>query len=176
MKNPRLTTLIGMVALAAMSRLIPHPYNFTPVAGMALFGGAKFDDKRMAFLVPLLALLLSDTVLGFYKGMPVVYLSFALIVCIGIYLKSRCSARNVLLAAFSGSILFYVVTNFFVWAGGGLYPMTPAGLAACYITAIPFFGRTIAGDLVYSGVLFGGLAWVENVYPMLRQAGIPASI
>ena len=172
MKNPRLLTLIGMVALAALSRLIPHPYNFTPIAGLALFGGAKFADKRMAFLVPLLALLLSEAVLGFYKGMSVVYLSFALIVCIGFYLKSRCSGRNVVLAALSGSVLFYVVTNFFEWAGGGLYPMTAAGLVQCYVAAIPFFGNTVAGDLVYSGVLFGGLAWAENMYPGLRPAAV----
>src|SRR5689334_242620 len=89
MIKPRLILLISMIAAAAATRLMPHPPNLTAISAMALFGGAHFADKRLAFLVPLAALFASDVVLGFYQGMQYQYLTFGLIVCLGFWLQSR---------------------------------------------------------------------------------------
>jgi len=170
MDKPRFTTLAGMVFLAAALRLIPHPPNFTPLAAMALFGGAYLSDKRLAFGLPLAALLLSDAVLGFYHGMIWVYGSFVLMVCLGLQLQSRRRLRPIAGAALASSVLFFALTNFGVWASGDLYPRTFGGLGACYVAAIPFFQNTIAGDLVYTALLFGGFALVEKKFPALRES------
>jgi hypothetical protein len=170
MEKPRFATLAGMIFLAAASRLIPHPPNFTPLAAMALFGGAYLSDKRLAFGLPLAALLLSDAVLGFYHDMIWVYGSFALMVCLGLQLQSRRRLLPIAGAALASSVLFFVITNFGVWASGGLYPLTLTGLGACYVAAIPFFQNTIAGDLVYTALLFGGFAIVERKFPALRTS------
>jgi hypothetical protein len=169
MEKPRFATLAGMIFLAAASRLIPHPPNFTPLAAMALFGGAYISNKRMAFGLPLAALLLSDAVLGFYHDMIWVYGSFALIVCLGLQLQSRRRLRPIAGAALASSVLFFALTNFGVWASAGMYPRTLGGLGACYVAAIPFFQNTIAGDLVYTALLFGGFALLEKKFPALRE-------
>jgi hypothetical protein len=170
MDKPRFATLAGMIFLAAASRLIPHPPNFTPLAAMALFGGAYISDKRLAFGLPLAALFLSDAVLGFYHDMIWVYGSFALIVCLGLQLQSRRRLLPIAGAALASSVLFFALTNFGVWASGDLYPRTLGGLATAYVAAIPFFQNTIAGDLVYTALLFGGFAIVEKKFPVLRAA------
>jgi hypothetical protein len=169
MEKPRFATLAGMIFLAAASRLIPHPPNFTPLAAMALFGGAYISDKRLAFGLPLAALLLSDAVLGFYRDMIWVYGSFALIVWLGLQLQSRRRLLPIAGAALAGSVLFFAITNLGVWASGGLYPRTLTGLGTCYVAAIPFFQNTLAGDLVYTALLFGGFALVEKKFPTLRE-------
>lgn len=158
-----------MILVAAAARLIPHPPNFSPLAAMALFGGATFAGKRAAFLVPFAGLFLSDLVLGFYAITPVVYASFALIVCLGFWVRRHPSAGRIAGAAVASAILFFVITNFGVWAIDHLYPKTPAGLAACYTAAIPFFRNTLLSNLLYSGVLFGGLWLAENRFVWLRE-------
>src|SRR5258708_33090340 len=163
--GPGFAPVAGMFFLEAGWRLIPPPPNFTPLAAMALFGGAYISDKRLAFGLPLAALLLSDAVLGFYHGMIWVYGSFALIVCLGLQLQSRRRLLPIAGAALAGSVLFFALTNFGVWASGGLYPRTMTGLGACYVAAIPFFKNTIAGDLVYTVLLFGGFAIAEKKFP-----------
>jgi hypothetical protein len=118
-------------------------------------------------------LLLSDLVLGFYAGMWVQYLAVALVVLIAWGALKRISLLRVVGAALASSIAFFLVTNFGTWALSGMYPLTPSGLAACYIAAIPFFQNTVAGDLFYSGLLFGGFALLERAVPALRRAGEP---
>jgi hypothetical protein len=168
--------LTAMILAAAFSRLIPHPPNLASVAAVALFGGAYFSDRRLAFLVPLAALFLSDLVLGFYRGMEVVYLSFALIVCIGLWLQRNRTAPRIAGAAVASSALFFLVTNFDVWAFGSLYPRTLEGLIACYVAAIPFFGNTLLGDLFYTAVLFGGFVLLERRFSRLREPAIVPAI
>ena len=170
MSKHRLTVLIGVVLAAAMSRLIPHPPNFTPVAALALFGGANFVDKSTAFLLPIGTLFLSDLFLGFSTLTPVVYGCFALVVCLGLWLRRKRSAQRVAAAAVMGALLFFSVTNFGVWAFTPLHPKTVNGLVECYVAAIPFFRNTLAGDLVYSTVLFGGLMLAEKRWPSLAEA------
>ncbi|HZP60305.1 MAG TPA: DUF6580 family putative transport protein [Opitutaceae bacterium] len=167
MIRPRFAVLTGMIFAAAAARLIPHPPNFTPIAALALFGGAHFADKRLAFAVPLAALLLSDAALGFYPGMPAVYVSFALVVVLGLGLRRRHAPLPIAGAALAGSVLFFLLTNFAVWSAGGLYPRTAAGVAECYIAAVPFFGHTVAGDLFFTAVLFGGFALMQKRWPVL---------
>jgi hypothetical protein len=169
MLRPRLMLLIMMTLAAAFSRLAPHPPNMASVTAVALFGGAYFSDKRIAFLVPLAALFLSDLILGFYHHMEVVYLSFALIVCIGLWLQRNRSAPTIAGAALASSTIFFLLTNFGVWAFGSLYPRTLDGLIACYMAAIPFFGNTLQGDLLYTVVLFGGFMFLEGRFSGLRE-------
>ena len=172
MLQPRLLILISMILVAAASRLIPHPPNVTSLTALALFGGAYFSDRRLAFLVPLTALFLSDLVLGFYHHMEVVYLSFALIGAIGLWLQKRRTALPIAGAALASSVLFFVLTNFGVWAFDALYPKTLEGLIACYVAAIPFFQNTLLGDLFYAAVLFGGFALLERQLPALRDPAV----
>ena len=119
--------------------------------------------------MPLSALFLSDLVLGFYHHMEVVYASFALIVCIGLWLQQNRSALRVAGAALASSLLFFLLTNFGVWASDSLYPMTLNGLMACYLAAIPFFRNTLLGDLLYTIILFGGFALLERRFAILRE-------
>lgn len=156
------------VLLAAASRLIPHPPNVTPIAAMALFGGAYFSNLTAAYVVPLAAMLLSDVILRFHRTMPFVYASFLLIVLIGYRLRRR-TGSAVALAALASSVLFFVVTNFGVWVTGTLYPKSLSGLATAYAAALPFFRNTIVGDLLYVAVLFGGFALLERYVPALRE-------
>lgn len=154
----RFALIVALVFGAAALRLLPHPPNFEPIGAIALFAGAHLASKRWAFLIPLTALFFSDLLIGFHDQMPVVYGAFALIVCLGFMLQERRSAGPIGAAAVAGSTLFFILTNFGVWAFGSLYPKTLAGLGACYVAAIPFYGYTVAGTLFYTAVLFGGLA------------------
>jgi hypothetical protein len=169
MLKARSTLIIFMILAAAASRLIPHPPNMTSVAAMALFGGAMLDDRRLAFVVPLSALFLSDLVLGFHDQMFVVYGTFALIVCFGLWLQRHRSAAMIAGAATMSSLLFFSTTNFGVWAMDHMYPRTLAGLISCYTAALPFLRNTLEGDLFYTLVLFGGFALLESQFPKLQQ-------
>ncbi|MFL6787246.1 MAG: DUF6580 family putative transport protein [Sphingomicrobium sp.] len=173
--HARVAAILTAIFVAAALRLVPHPPNFTPIAAMALFGGAQLGRRALAFAAPLGALLLSDAVIGFHSGMPYVYGSVALIVLIGWAIAKRVAALTVASAAVASSVLFFVVTNFGTWATGELYPSTLAGLSACYVAAIPFFQNTLAGDLVYSCLLFGGFALLERRLPRLRAGGLQAA-
>lgn len=170
MNKTRFTILAGMILAAAASRLIPHPPNFTPVAAIALFGGAQFADKRAAFLVPLAGLFLSDLVLGFHRLMPVVYGAFALIVLLGFWVRHRPGPLRIAGAAVASAVLFFILTNLAVWAFGTLYPKTGLGLLECYIAALPFFRNMLLSNLLYSILLFGGITLAERCYGRLREA------
>ena len=172
MNKNRILVLAGMILAVVAARWLPHPPNFTPITALALFGGASFADKRAAFVVPLLGLVLSDLMLGFYSITPFVYGGFALIVALGLWLRRRKSVGSVACAAVAGALLFFVVTNFGVWVLGGLYPKTLAGLGDCYMAAIPFFRNTLASSLLYSPVLFGGLALAEKRFASVRETTI----
>ena len=168
MLKPRLILVLTMIFAAAASRLFPHPPNFTSVTAIALFGGAMLGDWRLAFLVPLSALFLSDLVLGFHSQMGLVYACFALVVCMGLWLRGRSAWLAIIGATLASSLLFFVVVDFGVWLFDGMYPRTLEGLLACYTAALPFLRNGIEGDLFYALVLFGGFALVEHQFPSLR--------
>jgi hypothetical protein len=164
-----------MIILFAVVRIIPHPWNFTPIGAMALFSGAMFRDRRAAFLFPLVALFAGDLFIGLHRLIPVVYASFLLSVLIGTWLANRRSILRIGGAVFLGALQFFLVTNFAVWQLFGTYPHTPAGLAACYIAGLPLFGNTLSGDALYATLFFGTFALAEKLFPVLREpAGHPA--
>ena len=166
--NTRLTTLTLIIAIA-MFRLLPHPPNVSPVAAMALFGGAYFSDKRVAFIVPFLALLLSDILIGLHDTMVYVYAGFALTVVTGFWIGQKINISRIALAVLVSSGLFFIITNFGAWATSGLYPMTVEGLLQAYIAAIPFFQNSLLGNLVFSTLLFGGYALLQRNFPALAE-------
>jgi hypothetical protein len=171
--HARLFALLSAILAAAVLRLVPHPPNFSPIDGMALFGGAYLGRRALAFAAPLAALLVSDAVLGFYPGMEFQYLSVALIALLGSLALSRVTLLRLGTAAIAGSVLFFAVTNFGTWLTSGLYPHNFQGLGACYVAAIPFFRNTVAGDLFYAALLFGGFALAEHWVPRLRHGQEP---
>jgi hypothetical protein len=168
----RFLTVVSLILAAAASRLIPHPPDFTPITAIALFGGAYFTKRWFALLVPLTSLFLSDLVIGHFAG-PYVYGSFAMIVCIGFLLKTRRRALPIGTAALASAVLFFVLANLGVWLEGSLYPRTVAGLAICYVAAIPYFQNMVLGDAFYTVILFGGFALAERFWPALHE---PATI
>jgi hypothetical protein len=183
--NKRTIVLAVIVATAALARLAPHPPNVTPIAALALFGGACFTDRRLAYLLPLAAMLLSDLVLGFTRygilvmlaSQPVVYACFLATTALGQLIQDRRSVWQVGSATLGGSVLFFVVTNFAAWAmaTGHLYPRTGSGLMACYAAGVPFFRNTLLGDAAFSAILFGGLALLENRLAWMRKDASPVS-
>lgn len=142
-----------LILFAAFSRLIPHPANFTPIAAIALFSGV-YLNKKYFLVIPVAAMLLSDIFLGFHQTMIWVYGSFAVIALIGLWLKSHKNAGYIFGTTLVSSIIFFVITNFGVWATG-YYGYSSSGLAECYTMAIPFFKNSVAGDLVYVTAMFG---------------------
>lgn len=172
--NARLLAIAAVIFAAALFRLVPHPYNFTPIGALALFAGAHLHRTSWAMALPLGAMLLSDSILellfgwGFHSGMPVVYGTFGLIIVLGMLIREKKSRAGVLLAAATGSAtLFFILTNAAVWFSGALYPKTISGLLTCYVAALPFYANQLAGDLLYTAVLFGGFAMAERRYPAL---------
>ena len=177
MNAHRFTVVAGMILAGAACQFIPHPQNFSPMGSLALFGGAQLSDKRAAFLVPVLSMFLADLVTGFHLLMPFVYVSFLLTVCIGFRLRSQRSTTRVMVTSFTSAVLFFVITNFGVWALLGTYSQTPAGLLACYVAAIPHFQNTLSSNLLYSFVLFGGFAIAERRFTKLREPlSIPSPV
>jgi hypothetical protein len=166
--NSRVLALLSAILVAAVLRLVPHPPNFTPIGAMALFSGAYLGRRTIAFAAPLCAMVLSDSVIGFYSGFWITYLAVALIVIVGWLAVSRVSVMRVGAAAIASSALFFLVSNLGTWATSGMYPHTLAGLSACYVAAIPFFQNTVAGDLFYAALLFGGFRLAELKMPQLR--------
>src|SRR5215470_9035620 len=135
----RWMAVTGIVIAAASSRVVPHPPNVAPIAAMALFGGAYAANRKLAYLLPLAALLLSDLVLGFtvygstlLRSQPVVYACIVGTAAMGRLIRDRRSVLQIGTVAVASSMLFYVVTNFAVWAAGTIYPLTWAGLTTCY--------------------------------------------
>jgi hypothetical protein len=161
--TPKIYVVIMMIFTGAMMRLIPHWPNFTPIAAIALFGGTFIKRKDLAFLIPVVAMLLSDLIIGFHSTMFPVYLSFIAIVAIGLALQRRLTVVNTLSASLAASVLFYLVTNLASWTSGLMpYPMNASGLMQSYIAGLPFLFNGILGDLFYTSALFGSAYLVTN--------------
>lgn len=179
-----------LVLLATIIRMIPYilnkaglvditdpsgmPWNVSPLGALCLFGGAQISDRRLAFAVPLLSLILSDIGIGILMGniwfglhpmIPVVYGSFGLMVLLGMWLRKSQSSLAVRIlstcgAAVAGELVFFLLTNFANWVTQDGYPHTMTGLIACYDMAIPFFKKSLTGMFVYGTTLFVGYAWL----------------
>jgi len=161
--TPKFYLVLSIILSGAMLRLIPHWPNFTPIAAIALFGGTYLKRKDLAFILPVLVMLLSDLIIGFHNVMLPVYGSFLAITAFGFFLRSRVTAVNVVSASVLSSLLFFLVTNFAVWAGGMIpYSHDIAGLSHAYIAGLPFFLNGVMGDLFYNTVFFGVFYLVTN--------------
>lgn len=171
--------LVALIVLAALTRVLPHPPNFSPITAIALFGGAYFANRSWALLMPLIGLFVSDLVLagvngGLYAswfsgaGIWVVYGCIVLTTVMGFGMRGKVSGGSVLGYSLAGSILFFLVTNFSVFAFDAMYPKTVAGLTAAYVAGIPFFKWSVLGTLFYSAVLFGGFELLRSRVPSLR--------
>lgn len=152
--KPRSFALAALIATAILSRLVPHPWNWTAIGAMALLGGARFDRLATALMVTLGALVASDLVLGFHSLIPVIYGTFVLIVIGAWWAREKMTGWRIPAAAGLASGFFFLVTNFAVWLQGGMYPMTGTGLVACYTAALPFWGNQLLGDLILTPVFF----------------------
>ena len=157
--------IIAFMLIAVLFRLFPHLPNFTPVTAIALFGGLYFSNRKMAYLVPIFIMALSDVFLGFHPISLFVYTAFLLVSFIGTQ-TNKPSIYTILL----GSLSFFIVTNFGVWLIG--YPKTWTGLIECYTLALPFFRNSLLGDFFYSGILIFGFKFVEKKYLNLASEKI----
>lgn len=166
----KLITISAIIFALAIFRLLPHLPNVSPVAAMALFGGAYYADKRMAFIVPFLALFLSDLILGLHNSMIFVYAGFALTVAIGFLLKDRVTVTNTAFAVVASSVLFFLLTNFGAWMTSGLYLKSAEGLMQAYVAGIPFFQNSLLGNLVFAAVIFGGYQLLQKKVPVLKDS------
>lgn len=164
--NSNLILIAGLILLAVGLRLIPHAPNFAPVGALALFGGA-YLKKQWSYIIPIMAMFFSDLFLGFYTPqiMASVYISFILIVFLGSLARQNKNIRRLAILTLSGSIAFFIITNFAVWAFTPMYARDLPGLINCYIAALPFFRNTILGDLFYTAVLFGAYEIIKLYLP-----------
>ena len=163
-----------MIVLAAALRIIPHPWNFTPIGAMALFSGAVVRDRRIAFLFPVASLVVSDIFTGFNVLEPLVYVSFLVNVVIGLWLRRRRTPARIGTATLLGAIQFFLVTNFGVWVFLNTFPKTTAGLLSCYAAGFPLLWNTLAGDALFAMLLFGGYALAEHYIRRLRETTLQA--
>ncbi len=174
--TPGIKFIAALIGIAAISRLLPHPMNFSPIGAIALFAGTFISNKKMAFALPLITLLISDILLqlvngtGFYRDMFFVYGSFAFVVGIGFMLRSNTQRQTIMVASLVGSIVFFFITNFGSWLMYEMYPKNAQGLISCYVAGIPFFRGTLMGDLFYNLLLFGSFALAKWRYPVLAKS------
>ena len=167
--------ILGLILIVAFARIIPHYPNFTPLCAIALFGGKYFNNKYIAYLLPLLALWFSDILINnfilnnyfdgftlFYSGFYWQYGSFILITLIGRKTLKNISFIRLLGISISSSLLFFVISNFGVWISSSFYSKDVFGLIACYVAAIPFYYGTLSGTIFYSFFLFGSYEFLSR--------------
>ncbi len=145
---------ISLIIFGVVMRLLPHPANLAPVGAIALFGGAVLP-RKLAWWLPVGIMAISDIIIGLYSGFIFTWLGFLLVSFYGVALQNRNNWLRVPLGALGSSVIFFVVSNFGVWAQGQLYPHTFSGLTHCFEMALPFFRNTLLGDLAYGTLLFG---------------------
>ena len=168
LNKTKFLTITSLILFAIISRLLPHPANFTPILAIALFGGVYFEDKKLAFIIPLFAMLISDLFRGFHDTMLFVYVSFAICVFLGINLSNNIKISKIFLSTISGSLIFFIITNFGSWLTDPMYkPLSITSIIQCYTLAIPFFRNSLSGDLIYSAVIFGAYNLAAKYIPAL---------
>lgn len=169
--------VLFLVFLGVMSRLIPHPWNFTAIGSMALFSGFSFRSNKTLMVIPFVCLLISDVMLGFYDGMFYTYVGFAVGMLLSVvYFRKQnvlsLGGRAMTLSALSviSSFMFFLITNFGVWKSSPFYTQDMSGLMMSYIAGLPFLFNQVAGDLVYGAILFG--AYVFLTKPTEKSAAL----
>ena len=163
MKSNQLILLTILIVVTAFSNMfLSNIPNFSPIASVALFSGFYFSNKKIALLIPVVCMLISDYFLGFHNLMWAVYLSFSLIVVMGFYMKSS-KSTSVLFNSISSSVLFFLVTNFAVWAVGSYYTKDLSGFMLCLTMGLPFFKYTLLSSVIFSTILFGGFEIITQL-------------
>ena len=171
-----------IILLAAFTRIMPHPPNFSPIAAIGLFGAAHFAKKWQAFFIPLIGIWVSDLVINnyvynssssnfvwFYSGFYWQYMSYILIIFAGLFIFNRdISLTKMFGGMISSSGIFFLVSNFGVWAGGTMYPKNFGGLITCYAAGVPFIHNTIISDVLFTTVLFGTYYLLQVEYSSLK--------
>ncbi len=169
--TPRFIFVISVIFVAAISRLLPHLPNVTPIAAIALFGGTYINRKSLAFILPLIALFISDLFIGFYPEMYAIYLSFALTVGIGFILRKKTNIATTITASLASSIIFFMLSNFAVWLSPVYaYTMDVKGLTLCYEMALPFFRNELIGTLAYNVLFFGAFYLAKQRFTVLAKS------
>ena len=141
---------ISLILILTFSRLIPHPPNFTPIIAMAIMSGYFFRNIYLSLFVLLFSMLLADVFIGFYYNMIFVYLTLFLITFIFFNISNKINSKNLLICSLTGSLVFFIFSNFGVWVLGSLYEKSLTGLVECYILAIPFFLNTLLSTIFFS--------------------------
>lgn len=170
MEKSQLLTIVALIVVVATMRLLPHPMNVTPIGALGLFAGAMLPH-RMAWLLPVVALLISDMVTGFYAlpAMALVYFGFYCSATIGrLWLARQRSPGRLVGAVLASATVFFVISNLSAWLM--YYPRTLEGFVQCYLSAIPFFGRSLLGDALYTTLLFGIYGFVRHYQPRWQTA------
>jgi len=147
-------TFLFISVILALGRIIPHPPNFTPILATAIYTPYMVNDKWIAVLIPLSAMFIADIIIGFHPYMLWVYGAIGLSTLISNW-SMRFNKKYIQLGvmAILSSILFFIITNFAVWAIWDYYPKTIDGLIICYIKAIPFFQNTLLGTIIYTAII-----------------------
>ncbi|MBK47548.1 MAG: hypothetical protein CMI94_00795 [Pelagibacteraceae bacterium] len=166
--NTKVLLICLVIFLVSLTRIFPHPPNFTPILALAIFGGIYFPNKISALILPVTVMFLSDLIIGFHSQMYAVYGSIILLSLLGNMVKTK-NIKNLAITGFSGSIIFFITTNFSVWLSGGLYPLTFDGLIQCYIMAIPFFHNTLISTLLFLSILFFSYNFAEKKFQVLKK-------
>ena len=152
---------ITLILILALARLIPHPPNFAPIVAVAIMSGYLFKNIKLSYIVLIVSMILVDFFIGFYKHMFFVYLSLFLITFIFFNVSNKINSKNLLIFGFLGSLIFFLISNFGVWASGVLSPITDLpyeknlnGLINCYYLALPFFINTLISTIFFSYLAF----------------------
>jgi hypothetical protein len=153
-KSSDVILAIILVVIGVLSRLVPHGWNFTAIGAIALVSGLLVANRKLAVLTPVLALFISDIFIGFHDTMIYVYGAYALIAGVAIVFSSQRSFGKIILYSVASSLMFFVISNFGVWASGLLYPNNLSGLMDCYIMGVPFYRNQFLSDLILTPVLF----------------------
>ncbi len=161
--------LVVIVLLLALSRLMPHPPNAVPIAAMALFAGAFFVNRWLAYAIPIVAMLISDWLIGFHSTVSYVYVGVAITVLIGSGLKNV-NAVNVGLAAITASLAFFFITNFGAWLHHDMYPQNLHGLLQAYVSGLPFLRNALIANLIYSYLVFFGFSNLFAKFPAFNKS------
>ena len=143
---------ICLILVLSFSRLIPHPWNFTPILAMGIFSGFYFKQFYLGLFIVIVSMFLGDLYLGFHSTMFFTYISLAVAVILGLYIK-HFKFTEILVTGLTSSICFFLITNFGAWLTLEMYEKNLAGLFQSYVMAIPFFHNTLISTLLYLVVL-----------------------
>ena len=174
-KKTKLIISLILISLGVAGRLLPHAWNFTPIAAVALFAGV-YLGRNYAVALPIIAMLIGDLFIGFYgwQMMLVVYLSYAVIGLSGLLIKKYKSFATIAAGGLLAPVIFFITTNWAVWQFSPWYARDFGGLIQCYTMALPFFRNNLLGDLFYVSVLFGvyefAMFWARERKLSLQEA------